>query len=210
MPLSELTPGRIEQHLGILAETYKCKPATYNRYRAIISGVFRCAIKSEKAKTNPVRETGHRKGNNSRVRWLTDKEEKGLMDYIRANCREREAEILVALHSGIRRSEQYHASQVPDGGLKWEHINLRSSMMRLPRSKNERPREIPINSVLRKALLSIPRTTSSCVFEGTDPDKWFVGAAGEPRSGILTGTISGTLSPAGCRWQGFPSAPLPT
>jgi integrase len=181
LPISDLTSGRLEQYLAMLAESHNWKPATYNRYRAVLSGIFRYAIKNENAKANPVRETAHRKENNSRVRWLTDKEEKGLIDYIRANCREREAEILIALHSGMRRSEQYRTAQVPDGGLKWEHINLRSSMIRLPRSKAERPREIPINSVLRKALLSVPRTASPYVFDGTDPNKWFVEACREAK-----------------------------
>ncbi len=181
LPISELTPGRLEEHLGMLTETYKWAPATYNRYRAVLSGIFRWAIKNEKAKANPVRETAHRKENNSRVRWLTDKEEKSLMDYIHANCPAREAEVLVAIHSGMRRSEQYHTAQVPDGGLKWENINLRSSMIRLPRSESGRPREIPINSVLTKALLSVPRSASPYVFEGTDPNKWFVKACREAK-----------------------------
>jgi integrase len=174
IPVHELTPGRLEGVLAELTERNAWAPATYNRYRAILSGAFRFAIKRGKAQTNPVRETAHRKENNARVRYLTDKEEKRLMNYARANCPEREAEILTALHSGLRRSEQYRTAQVPDGGLKWEHVNPRASIIRLPRSKAERPREIPINSVLRKALLSVSRTTSPYVFEGTDPNKWFV------------------------------------
>jgi integrase len=174
VPIEELTPGRLEATLAELAEKDGWAVGTRNRYRSVLSGVFREAIKNEKAKWNPVRETAHWKENNERVRHLSPEEETRLMATIRAQCPEREPEVLTALHSGMRRSEQYRTAQVPDGGLKWEHINLRASVIRLPRSKRGKARDFPINSTLRKALLSVPRTTSPYVFEGTDPGKWFV------------------------------------
>lgn len=83
-------------------------------------------------------------------------------------------EIIVALHSAMRCSEQFRTAQVPDGGLKWEHINFRAGVIRLPRGKSNKPREIPMNSVLRETPRSIPRRISSpYVFDGTDPAKWF-------------------------------------
>jgi integrase len=109
----------------------------------------------------------------ARVRYLTDEEESDLMRVIREGRPEREPEILTALHTGMRRSEQYRTAQCPNGGLKWEHVNLRSRIIRLPRSKSGRSRAIPINSVLRQTLLAIPRTTSPYVFHGTDPGEWF-------------------------------------
>ena len=124
------------------------------------------------------------------------------MDHIHSNCPEREAEVLTALHSGMRRSEQYRTTQVPDGGLRWEQINLRASIIRLPRSKNERPREIPINSILRKALLTVPRTTSPYVYDGTDLNKWFVEACRKAKIKNfhwhdLRHTLAGRLAMAG-------------
>jgi len=58
---------------------------------------------------------------------------------------------------------------------------LRGGIIRLPRSKSGRSRQIPINSVLRKTLLAIPRTTSPYVFEGTDPGKWLAKALQKAR-----------------------------
>ena len=96
------------------------------------------------------------------------------MAAVRGRWPHREAEILVALHSGMRRSEQYTTAQVPDGGLRWVHINFRAGVIRLPRSKSGKPREIPMNSVLSETLGRIPsRIDSQLVFEGTDPAKWF-------------------------------------
>jgi site-specific recombinase XerD len=123
---------------------------------------------------NPCREIKKRAEENTRVRYLAADEEAALMDVVREESPEREVEILTALHSGMRRSEQYRTAQVPDGGLKWEHINLRAAVIRLPRSKSTKPRAIPMNSVLRAAIASIPqRINSPYVFETTDPGKWF-------------------------------------
>jgi integrase len=173
VPIANLTPGRIEVTLAELAKTNGWADSTCNRYRAVLSGVFRRAIKNLKSQTNPVRETAHRRENNTRVRYLTAEEESELIGVIREKSPEREVEVVVALHSGMRRSEQYRTSQCPDGGLKWEYVNLGAGLIRLPRSKSGRSRTIPINSALRKALLKVPRTTSPYVFTGTDPGKWF-------------------------------------
>ena len=173
-PLSELSPGRIEQDLSECAEQEEWSPATYNRYRTLVSGVFSLAIRNGKATVNPVRGTKHRIENNTRVRYLTDQEEGRLTDYVRATCPEREAEILVALHSGMRRSEQYLTPACLDGGLKWEHIDFGSGIITIPRSKHGESRHIPMNSVLRETLLKLK--ASSCspyVFPVNPPDKWF-------------------------------------
>ncbi|HEX5412835.1 MAG TPA: site-specific integrase [Terriglobia bacterium] len=174
VPIAELTPGRLETVLAELGKKNSWADATHNGYRALLSAIFRRAGKNGKASANPVRETAHRKENNHRVRYLSN-EEQSLMKVLREKkWPEREKEILVALHSGMRRSEQYRTAQVPDGGLKWEHINFRAGVIRLPRSKSNKPREIPMNSVLRETLRSVPhRIDSPYVFDGTDPAKWF-------------------------------------
>lgn len=181
--IGALTPGRIETVLAELGKRNVWADATYNRYHALLSGVFRRAVKNGKAATNPVRETAHRKENNQRIRYLSNDEEQNLMKVLREKkWPEREKEILVALHSGMRRSEQYRTAQVPDGGLKWEHINFRAGVIRLPRSKSNKPLEIPMNSVLRETLRSIPhRIDSPHVFDGTDPTKWFRGVLKEAK-----------------------------
>ncbi len=177
VPAEELTPGRLDSVLDGLADKRQWSRSTQNRYRSVLSGIFRQAIREARIKFNPVRETAHYK-ESKRVRYLREDEdeEAKLMDVVRAsNHPEREAEILVALHSGMRRSEQFRTAQVPDGGLKWEYINFRARVLRLPRSKaGEKPREIPMNSVLVETLRAIPRKIDSpYVFEGTDPEKWF-------------------------------------
>ena len=86
---------------------------------------------------------------------------------------DRAGEILVALHSGMRRSEQYLTTHCPEGGLKWEHINFHSGVITLPRSKHGESRHIPMNSVLRKAFQNIPQTADSPYVFSEPPDQWF-------------------------------------
>jgi integrase len=127
-----------------------------------------------KATINPVRGTKHRIENNTRVRYLSKGEGIRLLKYVRQNCPVREAEIRFALHSGMRLSEQYLTTDCPGGGLKWEHVDFRSGVISLPRSKHGERRYIPMNSVLRQVLQSRSKTTDSpYVFPPTTPDKWF-------------------------------------
>jgi hypothetical protein len=79
-PLADLSPGRIERDLADCAEREEWTPATYNRHRALVSGIFSLAIRNGKAAANPARGTRHRVENNARVRYLTDDEENRLIE----------------------------------------------------------------------------------------------------------------------------------
>ena len=173
-PLSELTPGRLESVLGGLAEARGWKPATFNRHRSTLSAIFEHAVRCNLTDKNPARHVAHRKEDNQVCRYLSDEEESSLMAVLKPA---RQTEVLVAIHSGMRRSEQYRTHHVPDGGLRWDHVNLQVGVIRLPRSKPGKPREIPMNPVLREALRSLPRRIDSTyVFSSTDPYKWFAKA----------------------------------
>jgi integrase len=174
-PLSDLSPGRMERDLAECAEQEEWTPATYNRHRALASGMFSLAIRNGKTTANPVRGTKHRMENNARVRYLTDEEEIRLIAEVRKTCPELEAQIIVAMHSGMRRSEQYVTPDCPDGGLKWQHIDFRSRVITLPRSKHGESRHIKMNSLVQETLRQVG-TTASCssyVFPGDAPDKLF-------------------------------------
>jgi site-specific recombinase XerD len=173
VPIADLTPARLEAVISDAAEEREWAPATFNRHRSTVSGVFRCAIRGAKTQMNPAREIKKRAEENTRVRYLTAEEESALMKVVREEKPQREVEILVALHSGMRRSEQYRTAQVPDGGLRWDHVNLRLGVIRLPRSKSTKPRYIPMNSLLKRTLASIPRIISTPLVFSGEPDKWF-------------------------------------
>jgi len=82
-------------------------PATWNRYRALLSLVFRQAIRNGKLTDNPARRVPHMLERNERVRFLSPEEEKKIRATILERPPQRLAEFDLALHTGLRLSEQY-------------------------------------------------------------------------------------------------------
>jgi site-specific recombinase XerD len=70
-----ITPRELERHLAQTAEENDWAPAPINRYRALLSLVYRLGIENGKVKDNPARLVKHRQENNARVRWLSGEEE---------------------------------------------------------------------------------------------------------------------------------------
>lgn len=139
-----ITPQEIERHLTETAEENDWAPATCNRYRALISLVYRLGIENAKVKDNPARLVKHRQENNTRVRWLTPEEEARLRAVIEATCPEHMPELDLAIHTGLRLGEMY--------GLTWENVNLSRRVLTVPRSKNGEMRHVPLNRAALAAL----------------------------------------------------------
>ena len=70
-----ITPQDLERHLVQTAEEGDWAPATVNRYRALVSLIFRLGIENGKVKQNPARLVKPRQVNNTRTRWLSPEEE---------------------------------------------------------------------------------------------------------------------------------------
>jgi hypothetical protein len=66
-PASSITPVDIKAFLAEKTDT----PATYNRYKAAISLVFRVGIENGKVESNPARIVRQRKEDKGRIRFLT-------------------------------------------------------------------------------------------------------------------------------------------
>jgi len=113
------------------------KPATFNRYKALISMVYRQGIKNHKVNVNPAREVEKRRENNARDRYLQSQEEAALRESINAVCPERLPELDIALHTGMRRSEQY--------ACEWSWIDLDRKVLTVPRSKHGEKRRVYLN-----------------------------------------------------------------
>jgi integrase len=139
----EITPQEIERRLDELARRGR-QPATLNRYRSLLSLIYRLAIRDGKIQDNPVHQVRRRRENNARVRFLDPDEEAALRAKIRLLAPEREPELDLALHSGMRRNEQYH--------LRWEQVNLDVGIISILDSKNSERRHVPANSKVRRAL----------------------------------------------------------
>ena len=142
-----ITAQELEQHLAQTAEESSWAPATVNRYRALISLVFRLGIESGKVKENPARLVKHRQENNSRVRWLSAEEEVRLRAVISEKCPEHMPELDLALNTGLRLGELF--------GLAWENVNLARRVLTVPRAKNGETRHVPLNGPALAALAEL-------------------------------------------------------
>ena len=137
--LRQIVPGDIERYVA--KRIREVAPASVNRELQFLKHLFNVAIADGKADTNPVRGVKLFKENNKRVRFLTDDEETQLREAIG------ETEwpmVAVAIHSGLRQSEQFN--------LGWEHVDFTTGILTVPRSKHGEARRIPMNDTVREIL----------------------------------------------------------
>lgn len=88
------------------------------------------------SKENPVSKVSRDRENNQRDKWLSEEDEQMLL----ANMPEWLREIvLLALHTGLRRDELL--------SLTWDRVSLFQKTIVIQKSKNGRPRTIPLTSV---------------------------------------------------------------
>jgi integrase len=139
--------------------------------------VFSLAVRNRKLSANPVRQVKRRTENNERVRFLDTEEENKLRAKIRELCPEHEAEFDLALHTGMRRGEQYQ--------LRWQDIDLKRNILTIGRSKHGEGWRIQTNSVARAVLLRLRERGDGVGYvcpgyEGPrtrDSREWFNGSA---------------------------------
>ena len=121
--------------------------------------MFRLAIENKKASTNPARLLKRKREDNGRVRFLNQlapakteaeylkphaDEESRLRAVILADYPAHMPEFEIALHTGMRPSEQY--------GLIWSRVDLVRKLITIPKSKNGNTRHIPLDSVAQAAF----------------------------------------------------------
>jgi integrase len=146
-----LTGPEVEKRLSDVAATEKWAASTYNHYRSLLMLVYREARRAGKVSANPARDIRHRKENNSRVRFLCrgeNEEYARLAKVIRQKYPEHLSEFIFALNTGLRLSSQYGANY---GMIDWTR-----NVLDIPRTKNDEPVHIPLNSDVLAAIRSLP------------------------------------------------------
>ena len=113
MPAASVTRNRIQDFLDEQSNECEWSGSTYNRALAAFSLIFRVAIENEKLPINPVHGIRRKQENNARVRFLSQDEETALTSAIRSRSPKYLPVYLLAMHSGMRLSEQLRA-QVGD------------------------------------------------------------------------------------------------
>lgn len=163
-PAEAVTAQDIERRF----EQQEWRPATANRYRALLSLTYRLATRNGKVKENPARLVQHRLENNGRIRFLSADEEAVLRKAIEAKCPQQLPEFVLALHTGLRQSEQY--------GLTWADVSPLQRILTISRSKNGSMRHVPLNQAALGALEDLRGRTASTGFVcggAPGPRRWF-------------------------------------
>jgi site-specific recombinase XerD len=132
---ADITPGEIEAWIYSHAEW---KPATKNRYLALMKLAYRLAEKAQLVSYNPARLLRQAKEDNCRIRYLLDAEETTLRAVIEKMYSDHLPDFEVALMTGMRLSEQF--------GVAWEDVDLDAGIIHLSHTKNGSARHVRLNS----------------------------------------------------------------
>lgn len=142
-----IRPEEFERWLNDEAGEREWTVATKNRYIALIKLTYRLAERNGKISTNPARLLRMRKENNARVRYLgqyAPDEEARLRSAISSEFPEHLPEFEIALHTGMRRSEQYR--------MRWRDVDFGTRVLTVPQSKHGEKRHIGLNSAAMSVL----------------------------------------------------------
>lgn len=172
--LCEITPQDIERYRA--ARLKKVTKATINRVLTTLSSLFNRAIEWGKGEKNPMAKIKTFKLANQRVRYLEKEEINKLLAEIDrltlANKHDQYTHlkpiVIVALHTGMRRGEIL--------GLKWHDIDINRDIIHLYNTKNGEKREVPMNEIVRKTIIAVPKNPKSPYI--------FCGKNGEPYGSI--------------------------
>lgn len=117
VPADRMNSRRIEETMAHLKKSVS--NSTVNRYRSLMSSIYSFAVRSERMAFNPVSKVKPYRENESRLRWLKDDEELVLRAAIANPAHE--AEVELALHTGMRRGEQFK--------LEWANVDLERGLL---------------------------------------------------------------------------------
>lgn len=184
-----ITTGELQDWMDETAEEREWTGGTRNRVKSSLSTVFREAMRAGKVSVNPARLLRRAKEPMGRVRFLTDDEEARLRKAIAATLPGRIkddgesafAQLDIALHTGMRKSEQFTAT--------WDQVDLERGYIYLSMTKNGSDRYVTLNSTALQVLkrlqerhkkLGLP--SDSTLFHSKrdglikNPRKWFATA----------------------------------
>jgi len=148
-PAESITPHDIERELSRVAREREWAPASYNRFKAFVSLAFRLGVENGKVEVNRARSVRRRREDNGRIRSLAAEEESRLTAAIEKLYPAELPAFLLALHTGMRRSEQYR--------LTWDCVDFERSQLTIPRTKNGSIRYISLDNTAVDALRELRR-----------------------------------------------------
>ncbi len=173
--LVDITTNLVRKQLNALANS-QCKrgdglgktqvlrrnpsPATLNRYRSVLSAIFKYAVGEGYIANNPVTRIPGKTLNNKIVRYLSDSERKNLLTACQqSSWKPLYRLVLLAMTTGMRKSELMN--------LKWSDIDFTRSVAMLATTKNGEPRHCPIPSIALNELKAARQVGDGLLFPST-------------------------------------------
>ena len=147
-----ITTRDLQDWIDEMAEEREWTGGTRNRFKSTLSTVFREGMRSGKINVNPARLIRRSKESLGRVRFLSYDEEAKLRKAIAATLPGRIkdegesafAQLDIALHTGMRKSEQFSAM--------WNQVDLEKGFIYLSMTKNGTDRFVTLNSAAVSVL----------------------------------------------------------
>jgi len=128
--------------------------ATMNRQLTLLKTIFNMAVEWGFLENSPAEKIKPLKGESKRMRFLTNEEISRLVDSAKGYMKPL---IIAAICTAMRRGELF--------GLKWSEVDLEHGFIRLIKTKNSEPRDVPISGYLSETLKNLKtRQRSDYVF----------------------------------------------
>jgi site-specific recombinase XerD len=150
--LDEITTAVVERFIDGLGQGVRAiSPATRNRYRDLLSGMFKRAKRLGLVTINPVQGIPKAKESGGRIVYLprgnSDRpavEERALYAALPAELR---PAFVASVNTGLRWGEQ--------AALRWRDVNLLAGTLTVETSKNGDGRAVPLNAPVRAVLMDL-------------------------------------------------------
>jgi len=123
------------------------QPATVNRELNLLSSAFSLAVVYDKAEFNPCSKVDLFPLDNLRYRYLLPEEEPRLMAELSGPRAHLRPAVIVALGTGMRLGEQLR--------MKRSQVDFLRDIVTARKTKNGRPRDIPMNDEVRETLAEL-------------------------------------------------------
>jgi integrase len=200
-------------------DAQKWRPGTYNRYKTTLSLIYRLGTENNKVESNPAKLIKHKTEDNERVRFLNQfMPSKSELEYLKPHADEESRlcavilkhyaahmpEFEIALHTGMRPSEQY--------SLEWPRVDLARNFVSLPKTKTGKARHIRLNVVAVAAFKVLQRRSlnrGGRVFVNIQGSRYEVtntgsiGLSQKLAFGTSRGTVFAIHLRADWRWRGW-------
>lgn len=150
MLLRDIKPLDVQEYTTKRLQSVK--GSTVNREISCLKHMLNLACEWEMLSENPLRKMRRLQEQQKEIRILTHDEIKRLLE---ASCSHLRAMIIIALNTGMRLGEIL--------GLSWSAVDFAQGHITLWKTKNSKPRHIPMNIEVRKVLEGL-RNGSDLVF----------------------------------------------